>query len=158
MSGSDTPAGAPLPLSELFQRVHLARATVPDPVESLRSVAARPLVVQDFRPLPESLEWELARSYWNRSGTDAFAQSEVPFLINNDGLASEDAAVTFFALCREATDLPAELAVRELGAGTGPFCRFFLDAFAAICRQEGADYYDRLRYVITDGSPRTVEQ
>jgi tetratricopeptide (TPR) repeat protein len=149
---------SPLPLEELLRLTHLpGRAT--EPVASLDGVSIRPSVVQDFRPLPQSLEWDLARLYWRQNGVDGFGRGEVPFLINNDGRASEDAAATFFALCRETgSSLPEPLTVLELGAGAALFARFFLDAFAAICRQEGAPYYDKLMYVVTDGSRRTVEQ
>lgn len=160
MSNAEPPSGqaSPLPLEELLRLTHLpGRATAP--TASLDSVAVRPSVIQDFRPLPQSLEWDLAKLYWRQNGVDAFGRSEVPFLINNDGRASEDAAATFFALCREAGSSLAEpITVLELGAGTGLFARFFLDAFAAICRQEGASYYDKFVYVVTDGSRRTVEQ
>jgi tetratricopeptide (TPR) repeat protein len=148
----------PLPFDELLRLAHLSACPV-QPNESLKTVSFCAQVVQEFRPLPHSLEWDLAKLYWGQSGVDAFGRNEVPFLINNDGRASEDAAATFFALCREtASALSKPLLVLELGAGTGLFARFFLDAFAAICRQEGAAHYDDLVYVVTDASRRTVEQ
>ncbi|MDR1147279.1 MAG: hypothetical protein LBK66_01465, partial [Spirochaetaceae bacterium] len=88
----------------------------------MEKISIRSTVLQEFRPLSESLEWELANIYWRGMGVDAFARSEVPFVINNDGLASEAAAVTFYTCCRKRHNaLPTCLVVLELGAGTGLF-------------------------------------
>lgn len=158
MSDAERGQPTPLPFEELLRLAHLSARPV-EPHASLETVSFRVQVVQDFRPLPQSLEWELARLYWGKSGVDAFGRSEVPFLINNDGRASEDVAATFFALCRETESALSEpLRVLELGAGTGLFARLFLEAFAAICLKEGAAYYDQLVYLVTDASRRTVEQ
>ncbi len=148
----------PLSLHDFLQRVPIGEGK-DGTVDVLDKVTVRSTVLQDFRPLAESLEWELATLYWRGMGVDAFAQSEVPFVINNDGQASEAAAATFYTWCREHDgQLPERLVLLELGAGTGLFARFFLDAFENICRHEKADYYHRLQYLVTDNSPRTVEQ
>jgi tetratricopeptide (TPR) repeat protein len=152
----EEPPGSPLSLADFLQRAGLAQSVTP--LDALGRVTVQVSVLEDLRPMAESLEWELARLYWNRMGVDAFARSEVPFLINNDGQASEDAAATFYAHCRALPRSPARLQIVEYGGGTGLFARYFLDAFAGICEQEGADYYRRLTYYVTDGSPRTVEQ
>jgi tetratricopeptide (TPR) repeat protein len=158
MPNPEPESPVPLPLEDVLRRTHLPGRAA-EPAASLGAVSFQTLLVQDFRPLPQSLEWELAKLYWRQSGVDAFGRSEVPFVINNDGRASDDAAATFYALCREAgAALPRPLVVLELGAGSALFARFFLDAFAAICRQEGADFYESVIYVVTDGSRRTVEQ
>jgi tetratricopeptide (TPR) repeat protein len=46
--------------------------------------------------------------------------------------------------------LPPRLLFVELGAGSGLFARYLLDAFAAECRRQGRDYYDRLTFAVTD--------
>jgi tetratricopeptide (TPR) repeat protein len=48
--------------------------------------------------------------------------------------------------------------VLEIGAGTGLFARYFLDAFRGLCQQEGRDFYGRLLYFASDRSRRTVDQ
>ena len=58
----------------------------------------------------------------------------------------------------DAAELPGRIGVLELGGGLGLFARLFLESFSRLCRQEGADYYDRLVYVASDGSRRTVER
>jgi tetratricopeptide (TPR) repeat protein len=125
--------------------------------ESLRGVTADGYVLQEFRPLCLSLEWELADLYWATRGVAPFVSNEVPHLINNSGRASEDAAVLLFTNCREAERLEDRIVALELGAGLGLFAAGFLNAFRELCAQEGRDYYDRLRYYVTDRSRRSVE-
>jgi tetratricopeptide (TPR) repeat protein len=62
-----------------------------------------------------------------------------------------------FANCEELDD-GGPITVLELGGGTGLFGKYFLDVFRAVCRQEHRDYYDRLLYLASDCSGRTVEQ
>lgn len=128
------------------------------PIETLRRVKVDTRIVQDFRPLAESLESELAALYWSESGVSPFTSNEVPFLINNDGRASEHCAAVFFAACQSLQGSDAPLVAMEFGAGTGLFALFFLDNFRAICEQENADFYSRLTYVVSDASPSTVER
>ena len=61
-------------------------------------------VIQDFVPLAESLEWELGQQYLRERGSAAFISdaSPIPFVINNDGTLSRNAAEVFFASLIEA--------------------------------------------------------
>lgn len=146
----------PLPLQSLFERMKLTGAGV-TPSEALGRVHVRPTALQDFRPLTESLEWELSELHWNQSGIFPFVENDVPFLINNSGILSEHIAALLFSNCSEAPD-SGPIRVLELGAGTGLFARYFLDAFRTLCRQENRDFFDRLVYYVSDRSIRTVEQ
>jgi hypothetical protein len=65
--------------------------------ERLHQLAAAPLLVQDFRPLASSLEWELGRYSWSNEGLHQFASGRVPFIINNNGRYSDAAARVLFA-------------------------------------------------------------
>lgn len=127
------------------------------PADVLARVQLHDTLLQDFRPLTESLEWELSALHWNQAGLFPFVENDVPFLINNSGFLSEHVAAVLFANCVEAP--PAgPINVLELGAGMGLFARYFLDAFRAICQQEGRDFYERLVYYVTDRSMQTVRQ
>lgn len=126
------------------------------PEELLQRVRVEPDVIEEMRPLSRCLEWELSDLYWSLSGVLPFAEGDVPFIVNNTGALSESAAVLLFTCCQEGRLDEGPITVLELGAGTGLFARFFLDAFRALCEQEGRDYYDRLRYLVTDRSARTV--
>jgi tetratricopeptide (TPR) repeat protein len=118
-------------------------------------------VVQEFVPLAESLEWELGQQYLRERGNKAFISdaSPVPFVINNDGSLSRNAAEVFFASLAEADKagtLEDDLFVLELGIGVGLFARFFLDSFCDLCKQHERDYYRRLTYIAADRSPRML--
>src|SRR5690242_1783792 len=55
-------------------------------------------VVEDFTPLPDSLEWLLGQRYWRDRGSKAFISDSVPvpWAINNDGTLSRKAAELLF--------------------------------------------------------------
>src|SRR5436190_1504769 len=118
-------------------------------------------IIQDFVPLADSLEWNLGQEYLRQRGNKAFLSdaSPVPFVINNDGTLSRNAAEVFFASLSDADEqgtLEDELFVLELGIGVGLFARYFLDAFHELCRQHKKDYYQRLTYIAADRSERML--
>ena len=80
----------------------------------------------------------------------------MPFVVTSNGRLSEDAAAVLFANCIEAPP-PGPIVVLELGAGSGLFARYFVDAFQAIAAQHGSDFAERLIYLVSDRSTRTVE-
>src|SRR5258708_6934104 len=146
----------PSPARQVLRRLAGAPAAAVD--EALACVRGPDTELQDFRPLAQSLEWQLADAYWSSAGALPFVRNDVPYLVNNSGRLSEGAAeLVFAAWCERAASLPARLVVFELGAGTGLFARYFLDALAARCRAEGRDFYDRLTYVVSDRFVRTVQ-
>ena len=114
-------------------------------------------VLQEFRPLPESLYWELGHCFWQHLGVQSFLGGRVPYRVTNDGNLSRKAATVLFdSLSAAAAGQPIDPNIRvlELGAGSGLFARHFLDEFQALCQERGRDYYDRLLYLVTDASTR----
>jgi tetratricopeptide (TPR) repeat protein len=148
-------ARVPLSMQQWYERVRWTQK-VPAAGDTLERVRLESQVVEEFRPLAESLEWRLAQLYWQRAGVLPFAESEIPFLVNNSGRLSESAARLLLANCLELSPADGPIVLLEVGAGTGLFARFFLDAFRSLCAQAGRDYYDRLRYVVTDRSPAAI--
>src|SRR5882724_7521747 len=63
-------------------------------------------VIQDFVPLADSLEWQLGQEYLRQRGNKAFLSdaSPVPFVINNNGTLSRNAAEVFFASLLDAEE------------------------------------------------------
>jgi len=126
-------------------------------LDALRAVATEPTEIEDFRPLGHCLEWRLADAYWDRAGVIPFVRNDVPYLVNNTGRLSENAAALVHAALGEIHSAhPERIVVLELGAGTGLHARYFLDAFAAECRKAGSNFYDRLTYVVSDRFEQTV--
>ncbi len=140
---------------ELLTKLTAMRSNV-DTGKIISNVSDPRLILQDFTPSGLSLEWEIGAMHWRTMGVRPFVRNEVPFLINNDGLLSALAAVLLFTNCRETALEDAPVNVIEFGAGSGLFARYFLDAFRELCQQQGADYYNRLTYFVTDASPQTV--
>jgi tetratricopeptide (TPR) repeat protein len=127
--------------------------------DALGAVATERTEIEDFRPLGESLEWRLADAYWSAAGLLPFIRNDVPYLVNNTGRLSENAAALVFASFDERrTALPDRLVILELGAGAGLHARYFLDAFQDRCRREGRDFYDRLVYLVSDRFERTIDR
>jgi tetratricopeptide (TPR) repeat protein len=127
------------------------------PLDALGEIALPATEVEDFRPVSECLEWRLADAYWDRWGIIPFVRNDVPYLVNNNGRLSENAAALVLTALDEARDLlPPRLLFLEFGAGTGLFARYFLDAFAELCREHGRDDYHRLTYAVSDRFERAV--
>jgi tetratricopeptide (TPR) repeat protein len=147
-------AAPPLPQEVLCRLVGTADKS---PTEALASVASEATELEDFRPLGASLEWRLADAYWDSAGVIPFVRNDVPYLVNNSGRLSTNAAALVFAALDEArATLPERIVLLELGAGVGLFARHFLDAFAAECRKASSDLYDRLTFVVSDRFEKTV--
>ena len=101
------------------------------------------------------------QQYLRERGNKAFISdaSPVPFVINNDGTLSRNAAEVFYASLAEAEKagpLEDEIFVLELGIGVGLFARYFLDNFRDLCLKNKKDYYDRLCYIAADRSRRML--
>jgi tetratricopeptide (TPR) repeat protein len=131
------------------------------PVQSLAKVRSARVVIQDFCPLADSIEWQLGQRYWRHRGSQAFIGDAVPvpYLINNDSnLSASSAEVLFSSLvaAEQGGTLEPDIFVLELGIGVGLFARFFLDRFRQICDERGKDYYDRIHYVAADYSEQML--
>ena len=125
------------------------------PATVIERVVSGDYELEDYRPLPLNLEWRLSALHWIRAGVTPFITNDVPFVVNNNGQASADAAAVLFANC---LDAPAgqPIGVLELGAGTALFALYFLDEFRDLCRRYDRDFYNRLAMQVTDGSPASV--
>jgi tetratricopeptide (TPR) repeat protein len=124
--------------------------------ELLRGVSTPDRVLEDYRPLPLNLEWRLSELHWIREGVTPFIRNDVPYHVNNDGRASADAAQVLFASCLDVPPGDDPVRVLEVGAGSALFARYFLDEFRDLCRRHGRDFYERLRFHVTDRSPTSV--
>jgi tetratricopeptide (TPR) repeat protein len=146
----------PLPISVAFKRMNLK--TESDVIEKrLASVNVSSHLIQDYVPLYESLEWELSQLHWEKKGLLPFVENDVPFIVNNSGRLSLQAALLLFDYC-ERINPTGCIALLEMGAGTGLFASYLLDTFKSLCGQKNCNYHNQVRYYITDYSKTTVEQ
>jgi tetratricopeptide (TPR) repeat protein len=124
----------------------------------IEAAQAGRVVLQDYLPLAESLEWELGARYLERRGCRAFLSDPipVPYIVNNTGLLSRHAAELLFRSLAAEGNTQGNLVVLELGIGLGLFARYFLDAFRDLCTLHRVDYYDRLVYIAADRSERML--
>jgi tetratricopeptide (TPR) repeat protein len=139
----------------------LGRGSALSPVEVIACAQGGRLLIEDYRPLTDSLAWQLGQQYWLQRGSQAFISdaNPVPFTVNNDGGLSVRAAELLFTslqIAEEAGNVEDEILVLEFGIGVGLFARYFLDWFRHRCDEAGKDYYDRLCYIAADCSARML--
>lgn len=112
------------------------------------------VLLEEPRPVPQSLECRLAERYWKRHGLAPFSDGSVPYVVNNSGWAPRAAAEVVMA-AGAACEGP--LVMVEVAAGTAVFARQVLDHIRTASRERGLGVYERLTWVCTDGAARTVE-
>jgi hypothetical protein len=127
----------------------------PNLLDTLRRAKLTARLVEDFRPLAESLDWRLAEQFWINSGTRGFVEEAVPYSSTSGGALSQEAAALLLVNCQENRP-EGPIVVLELCAGTGLFARLFLEAFQRLCAEAGEQFHEQLIYYVTDRSPATV--
>ncbi len=135
-----------------------AAETTGEPTAAAETPA--PLLLEDWTPLHRCLDFQMGQLAFGQRGTQAFTSQQVPNLINQGGLSAYRAAEVLFANCVEldqAGELEQDITCLELAIGLGLFSLQLLDRFAALCREHGRDYYDRLTWYASDGTPRMVQ-
>ena len=117
-------------------------------------------LLQDWTPVTTCLDWEIGQLAYQRRGAQVFTTQEVPNLVNQGGMAAYRTAEVLFAHCRELDDagaLEERIECMELAIGLGLHSVQLLDRFQQVCREQGADYYDRLTWYATDGTPKMLQ-
>lgn len=128
----------------------------PCPAARLAAASGWRHMIQDFRPLRQSLEWQLGQHAWMTQGARTFSESGVPYIVNNSGTLSASAARLLLSRLDE---VPAAGPIRllELGAGSGLFARYLLDELQRLCAEQGRSDYERLQFWVSDASPAMVD-
>ena len=143
--------------------------------EALRVVAHGPgladdgrILLDDFRPLRQSVIWKFNRLFWERVGeweaaSGAGFEAALPGgkSTANDEQAVADTVATFFGvLCdlEKHGQLPPEIYALEIGVGAGTHARMWLDRFKAVDDEQRSGYYPRLRCIFGDYSQFTLDR
>src|SRR5688572_17584657 len=126
-----------------------------------------PVALDDFRPMREGLIWEFNRLFWQRladweaaSGRRFEAALPGGHSDANHPQAVADSVGDFWTLLRELEargQLPPEIFAVEIGVGSGTRARLWLDRFKALDDQCGTDFYSRVKFLLGDYSPRTLD-
>ncbi len=129
----------------------LSRQVITSPGEDV-------VVIEDYRPVWDSIDLRLGQAYWGTRGPEVFFRGEVPFGATSDGRLSLRAAELVGALIKSIDPSSPEAAERihllEFGCGSGFFAKLLLDRLKMV----DPALYDRVRYVATDRSSAMVGQ
>jgi hypothetical protein len=173
----------PLPLSEIsIDLRQLDPPTLSDrlktAVKALQNGNARalsdpqsaggPFYLDVFRPWRDSVIWDFNRLFWRRLAEwEAYAHRGFEAALPSGGSdanhpqAVSDSVADFWTLLRDLQSrgqLPAEVYAMEIGVGSGARARLWLDQFKALDGECGTGYYSRLRFLLGDYSPATLDK
>jgi hypothetical protein len=120
-----------------------------------------------FTPWRESIIWGFNRLFWRRLGDwEAAMHRGYENALPSGGSdanhpeAVADSVGDFWTLLRDLEargQLPAEVYALEIGVGSGARARLWLDKFIALDRECGTGYYSRLKFLLGDYSPATLD-
>jgi hypothetical protein len=164
----------PLPLCEIaidLRRVDHDRfpSQLDAAVRTLRGAPADEgrLYLDTFRPWRDCIIWPFNRLFWQQLAEwEAYAKRGFEAALPSGGSdANHPEAVRasveeFCALLRDLDargQLPHDIYAMEIGVGSGARARLWLDQFEAADRACGAGYYPRLRFLLGDYSPATLD-
>lgn len=129
---------------------------------------AEGVALEDFQPFRSSIAWRFNWLYWQRladweQSTGRGYEEALPGGKSdaNHPQAVADGVADFWTLARDLevkNQLPAELFVLEIGVGMGTRAGLWLDRFHKLDRERGTNYYSRVRFLLGDYSPATLER
>jgi len=121
------------------------------------------VLLQAPTPFDQSILWRFHDAYFGARGIDAWNQGEVPFYSTSNYASARQHAgfLTDLVLSQLETGRLAEgqeIWILEVGSGLGRFAANFLRALEIACGPAGAEVFDRLRYVLSDYSERSLRE
>lgn len=114
--------------------------------------------IEDAKRLSHSKLWEIQRNYFHTKGIDAW-KGEVPFYISSNAFIANSYAALILKLIQEAQlsvasqDIPV-FHIIELGAGTGKFSFYFLNALLSMLELSKTPI--KFCYTLTDFSEKII--
>jgi len=126
------------------------------------------VLLEEYRPFRASIAWRFNHLYWQRLAdwekfTGRGYEEALPGGRSdaNHPLAVADGVADFWTLVRDLEvkkQLPAEIFVLEIGVGMGTRAGLWLDRFHKLDQERGTNYYPRVRFLLGDYSPATLER
>ena len=168
--------GQPLALSEISIDLRQAKTDAfPDQlaaaVRALQGAPAPgdepPLLLDGFKPWRDCLIWPFNRLFWQQLGAwEDYAKRGFEAALPSGGSdanhpeAVKDSVEEFCALLTDLDkrgQLPQDIYAMEIGVGSGARARLWLDQFQAHDGKHGTGFYPRLRFLLGDYSPATLD-
>jgi len=166
----------PLPLAEIsIDLRHVDPATLQDQLRAAVSALTgaapgptdAPVILDTFRPWRESIIWPFNRLFWQQlAAWEAYAKRGFEAALPSGGSdANHPEAVKasveeFCALLGDLDargQLPQDIYAMEIGVGSGARARLWLDEFQVADSAARTGYYPRLRFLLGDYSPATLD-
>ena len=108
-----------------------------------------PIILEESKPLSQSILWKLQRNYFEGQGIEAWRQGTVPHYITSNPFIANAYAKVVFGFIRDCTGVTGDSAndsfppldpsqplyIIELGSGSGRFAHHFLKKFLDIYRR-----------------------
>ena len=126
------------------------------------------MALEDFGPFRRSIVWRFNHLYWQRLAewehcTGHGYEEALPGGRSdaNHPQAVADGVADFWTLARDLEvkkQLPPELFVLEIGVGMGTRAGLWLERFHKLDQERGTNYYPRVRFLLGDYSPATLER
>ena len=165
-----------LPLSEIsIDLRHADPKALPfqirDAVAALQGIQpdadSSPVVLDTFRPWRDCIIWPFNRLFWQQlADWEAYAKRGFEAALPSGGSdANHPEAVKasveeFYTLLRDLDSrgqLPQDVYAMEIGVGSGARARLWLDQFKAYDEASHGGYYNRLKFLLGDYSPATLD-
>ena len=166
----------PLPLSEIsidLRHADIAAfpAQLTAAVRALQGAAPgdgeAPVVLDTFRPWRDCIIWPFNRLFWQQlADWEAYAKRGFEAALPSGGSdanhpeAVQASVEEFWTLLKDLEtrhQLPHDIYAMEIGVGSGARARLWLDQFQAYDTQHGTGYYARLKFLLGDYSPATLD-
>jgi len=130
----------------------------------------RPVILDEGKPLSQSILWRLQRNFFEGQGIEAWRQGTVPHYITSNPFIANAYAKVVFGFIRDCTAVAGDSAndsfppleadqpiyIIELGSGSGRFAYHFLKKFLGFYPSSVLKDTP-FKYVMTDYSERNVE-
>ncbi|MGD8775285.1 MAG: hypothetical protein PVF44_08205 [Syntrophobacterales bacterium] len=127
-------------------------------------------ILEEVKPLSQSILWKLQRNYFEGQGIEAWRQGTVPHYITSNPFIANAYAKVVFGFIRDCTAITGDSAddsfppldpghpiyIIELGSGSGRFAYHFLKKFLDLYRRSVLKDIP-FTYVMTDFTERNID-
>jgi tetratricopeptide (TPR) repeat protein len=130
-------------------------------VENQNEVESLGLILEEGKPLSQSMLWDMQRDFFSNQGPEAWIKGIVPqYITTNPFIANLYAKVTYGYLrdyvSRGDIDKTSTVYIMELASGVGRFTYIFLKRFIHLIENSPLKNI-KFKYIVTDFSEKNIE-